>query len=139
MTTPDNAALDDNKVPPRQTKQTNKTSTPTQKTSMQTISPQETNATSNPPSLKKEPNAPSVKNPRPFPQKASNPDNAPSVKTHSYWPDEIIPIIKSIFSTITPSPKPSLFTFDLSLEAAHKNYCIMKRFDSNLGKALKAQ
>ncbi len=29
--TPDNAALDNNKPPPRQTKQTNKTSTPTQK------------------------------------------------------------------------------------------------------------
>jgi hypothetical protein len=172
-TTLDNAALNDNKLPPQQTKQTNKTSTPTQKNPMQTISPQETNATSNPPSFKKEPNAPSVKNPSPFPQnkpnapsvktpspfpqkepepnapsvenpspfpqKASNPNDAPSVEAHSYWPDEIIPIIKSILSTITSSPKPSLFTFVLSLEAAHKNYCVIKRFNNNLGKALKAQ
>jgi hypothetical protein len=154
-TTPDDAALDNDKLPPRQTKQTNKTSTPTQKKPTQTISPQETDATSNPPSLKKvpnapsvkkpspfpqkEPNAPSVKNPSPFPQKASNPDDAPSVKAHSYWPDEIISIIKSILSTITPYPKPLLFKFDLSLEAAHKNYCVMRRFDKNLGKALKLQ
>jgi hypothetical protein len=122
---------------------------------MQTISPQETDATSNPPSLKKEPNAPSVKNPspfpqkkpdapsvkkpNPFPQKASNPKDSLSVKAHSYWPNEIIPIIKSILSTITPSHKPSLFTFDLSLVAAYKNYFIMRSFDNNLGKALKAQ
>ncbi len=100
--TPDNASasLHDNKLPPQQTKQTNKTSTPTQKNPTQTILPQETNATSNPPSLKKEPdtpsvknpspfpqkepNTPSVKNPSPFPQEASNPDNTPGVEAHSY-------------------------------------------------------
>ncbi len=79
-----------------------------------------------PPSPKKEPDAPSVKNPRAFPQEATtNPKDALSVDNKSYWPDEIIPIIKSILATENPSPKPSLFTFDLSLDAVHKNYCVI--------------
>ncbi len=119
--TPDDAALNDNKLPPQQTKQTNKTSTPTQKTPMQTIPLQETNATSNPPSLKKEPNAPSIKNPSPFPQKDPN---APSVKN------------PSPFSQKASNPDDA---FSVEAQAANKNYCIMRRFDNNLGKALKAQ
>ena len=68
MTPTDDAEFDDDKQPAQRTKQVNQTSTPPRKIPTQSISPQDTDTISNPPSPKKEPNAPSVKNPSPFPQ-----------------------------------------------------------------------
>ncbi len=55
----------------------------------------------------------------------------------SYWPSNLIKIIKSVVATISPKPTPPLFMFEMSSEAAHKNYCIFKkRFNNDIKQAI---
>ncbi len=56
-----------------------------------------------------------------------------------WWPPNITSIIKDILATPQHHPQPTLFSFELSKEAATKNLCILDRFDRNLQKAIDAQ
>jgi hypothetical protein len=57
----------------------------------------------------------------------------------NFWPPDLIQQIRNAIATESPKPDAPLFHFKLSLEAAHKNYCLMKHFDHDIGKALEAQ
>jgi hypothetical protein len=58
--------------------------------------------------------------------------------TH-WWPPNITSLITTILATPVPTPQPSLFTFELTNEAASRNLCILKRFNRNLQQAIDAQ
>ncbi len=57
----------------------------------------------------------------------------------SFWPPDLIQEIRKVIITNSPKPDAPLFHFKLSLEAAHKNFCLMRRFNNSIGKALEAQ
>ncbi len=58
--------------------------------------------------------------------------------TH-WWPPNITSVITTILATPAPIPQPTLFTFELTNEAASRNLCILKRFNRNLQQAIDAQ
>jgi hypothetical protein len=85
---------------------------------------------------------------------SGNPKDAPSINPNSstpygieaplplanFWPPDLIQqIIRNAIANKSPKPDDPLFPFNLSLEAVHKNYCLMKHFNHNIGKALEAQ
>jgi hypothetical protein len=84
---------------------------------------------------------------------SGNPKDAPSVnpKTSTpygnkaplllanFWPPDLIQQIRNTIATKSPNLDAPLFHFELSLEAAHNNYCLMKHFNHDIGKALEAQ
>ncbi len=56
------------------------------------------------------------------------------------WPSDLIPILQRIAVTPCRQPTKPLFAFDFSLEAANKNFILLKRkFDRDLQKAILAQ
>ena len=56
------------------------------------------------------------------------------------WPTNLIKIIQAITTTTTRQPTPPMFTFDLTSEAAKKNYMIlMHTYKGNLVKSLESQ
>jgi hypothetical protein len=57
----------------------------------------------------------------------------------NFWPENLLKIIKSMVNVPCTTPSPPLFEFKLTLEAAHKNYCIVRKFNNNIKKALNAQ
>jgi hypothetical protein len=58
----------------------------------------------------------------------------------SFWPPNLIKIIKSVVATISPKPTPPLFMFKMSSEAAHKNCCILKtKFNNDINQAILVQ
>jgi hypothetical protein len=84
---------------------------------------------------------------------SGNPKDAPSINPKSsmpygnkaplllanFWPPDLIQQIRNAIATESPKPDGPLFQFELSLEAAHKNYCLMKHFNYDIGKALESQ
>ena len=56
-----------------------------------------------------------------------------------FWPRNIVPIIKAIQNTDCPCPSPPLFKFELTKEAAARNFCILTKFNMSIEKALEAQ
>jgi hypothetical protein len=57
----------------------------------------------------------------------------------NFWPPNIVELVKSNLRMDSPPPTAPLFIFKLSQEAAHRNYCMLKRFNMSIGKALGAQ
>jgi hypothetical protein len=58
----------------------------------------------------------------------------------SVWPSDLIPVLQRIAPTPCRQPTKPLFAFDFSLEAANKNFILLKRkFGGDLQKALLAQ
>ena len=58
----------------------------------------------------------------------------------SVWPSDLIPILCRIAALPSRQPSKPLFDFSFSLEAANKNFIILKRkFGGDLSKALLAQ
>ncbi len=57
----------------------------------------------------------------------------------TWWPPNIITIITKILATPTTPQKASLFTFELTQEASHRSFCVLKRFNKNLQLAIDAQ
>jgi hypothetical protein len=57
----------------------------------------------------------------------------------NFWLENLLTIINSMVNVPCTTPSPPLFEFKLTLEAAHKNYCIMRKFNNNIEKALNAQ
>jgi hypothetical protein len=57
----------------------------------------------------------------------------------NFWPPNIIELVKSILWMDSPPPTTPLFVFKLSQEVAHRNHCILKRFNMSIDKALGAQ
>jgi hypothetical protein len=57
----------------------------------------------------------------------------------SFWTPDLIQQIRNAIAIKSPKPDAPLFHFEPSREAAHKNYCLMKRFNYNIEKALEAQ
>lgn len=57
------------------------------------------------------------------------------------WPDDLtmIEMIKSILSSDSPCPDAPEFCFEMTLEAAEKNFLVLKRHGFDLGKAIDAQ
>ncbi len=55
-----------------------------------------------------------------------------------WWPNKVSTIITSIISIEDDKPKPSSFEFELSIKAAHKNFCVLRKFDFNLKSVIKA-
>ncbi len=63
----------------------------------------------------------------------------PSHPWTNFWPPNILKIINSIIIVPCATPTHPLFKFNLNLEAAHKNYFVMRKFNNNFEQALKAQ
>ena len=60
--------------------------------------------------------------------------------SHNVWPSGIISILQQTMATPCCHPLKTLFEFDMSVEAAEKNYMIlMHKFRGDLHKALDAQ
>ena len=57
------------------------------------------------------------------------------------WPSDstMIRTIKSILASNSPCPDAPEFCFEMTLEAAEKNFLVLKRHDFDLGKAIEAQ
>ena len=55
------------------------------------------------------------------------------------WPSNLIQIIKSILATNLPQPETPEFVFELTREAALKNFCILLRHKMDLGAAIEHQ
>jgi hypothetical protein len=62
----------------------------------------------------------------------------PSASQH-FWPDNLVEEVRKITNSPSPTPSPPLFAFQLSREAALKNYCVLKRFGLCITQALEAQ
>ncbi len=79
-------------------------------------------------------------------QKASTPLNAisnldppPLHPPTNFWPPNPLTIIKSIINILCATPSPPLFKFNLNLEAVHRNYLVMRKFNNDIEQALNAQ
>lgn len=59
--------------------------------------------------------------------------------THVPWPPNIIDIIRNIISEETNPPASPEFTFKLTREAALRNFCVLQRYDGDIGKAIANQ
>ena len=55
------------------------------------------------------------------------------------FPSNLISIIKEIRKEVIPAPTAPEFVFELTSEAAEKNFMILKKYDFDLGKAIAAQ
>ena len=55
------------------------------------------------------------------------------------WPSNLIETIKQVVSFKCPKPKRQEFQFELTEEAALKNFLVLKKYNFDLGAALKAQ
>ena len=57
------------------------------------------------------------------------------------WPDDsnMIKMIESILASESPCPDAPDFCFEMTLEAAEKNFLVLKHHDFDLGKAIEAQ
>lgn len=61
------------------------------------------------------------------------------IHTHVPWPKHITRIITSIISLDIPPPDPPEFTFELTREAALRNFCILQRYNGDIGTAIAHQ
>jgi hypothetical protein len=61
--------------------------------------------------------------------------------TTNVWPanSAMLQIIKQILESKSPCPTKPEFCFEMALEAAEKNFLVLKRHSFDLGKAIKAQ
>ena len=55
------------------------------------------------------------------------------------WPKNMMSIIKSIVESHSPCPEKPLFEFEMTSEAAEKNFLVLKRFNFDVKAALAAQ
>jgi hypothetical protein len=62
-----------------------------------------------------------------------------NTKEQNVWPKNLIERIRSVISTPVPTPQQSEFHFEMTEEAARRNFCILARHGKNLGKAIKRQ
>jgi hypothetical protein len=69
----------------------------------------------------------------------SNPDPLPLHPPTFFLPPNPLTIIKSIINVPCATPSPPLFKFNLNLEAAHRNYLVMRKFNNNIEQTLNAQ
>ncbi len=63
----------------------------------------------------------------------------PSHPLANFWPPNILKICKSNIIVPCATPSRPLFEFNLNLEAAHKNYLVMRKFNNDFEQVLKAQ
>jgi hypothetical protein len=68
-------------------------------------------------------------------------ENDPLSRFHTQvpWPANIISTIRQIINQECDEPTSPGFVFQLTLEAAHRNFCLIQRHDGNLGKAIDSQ
>jgi hypothetical protein len=57
----------------------------------------------------------------------------------NFWPPNIVKLVKSSLRTDSRPQNAPLFVFKLSQEVAHRNYCLLKKFNMSIEKALGAQ
>ena len=62
-----------------------------------------------------------------------------NTKEQHVWPKNLIERIRSVISTPVPTPQQPEFHFEMTEEAARRNFCILARHRKNLGKAIKRQ
>ena len=55
------------------------------------------------------------------------------------WPDNLVGIIESMMSMEIRKPTKPKFAFDMSMEAAERNYLLLKKYDGSLATAIRAQ
>jgi hypothetical protein len=55
------------------------------------------------------------------------------------WPSNLIEIIKLVIEENQQAPETPEFAFEMSKEAAQRNFCVLSKYEKNLGKALYAQ
>jgi hypothetical protein len=55
------------------------------------------------------------------------------------WPENLVEIIKSVMSMEVRKPTKPEFAFDMSMEAAERNYLLLKKYNGSLGTAIRAQ
>jgi hypothetical protein len=56
-----------------------------------------------------------------------------------FWPQDLLEVIKLIVNLTSPYPEKPLSHFNSDSKAAEKSFLILKRFDLDIGQALKAQ
>ena len=56
----------------------------------------------------------------------------------TWWPTKISTVVKSITSNRNKRPEPSPFQFELSTEAAHKNFSVLRKSNFNLQRVIQA-
>ncbi len=55
-----------------------------------------------------------------------------------WWPTKISSIVKAIISSDCIPPSETPFLFELSIEAAHKNFCVLSKYNFDLGRVIEA-
>ena len=55
------------------------------------------------------------------------------------WPDNLVEIIESVMSMEIRELTKLEFAFDMSMEAAERNYLLLKKYDGSLAAAIRAQ
>ena len=55
------------------------------------------------------------------------------------WPNDLMMAIREVVETPCQKPDRHLFSFKMDKESAAKNFCVLKRFNMNLGLAIEAQ
>ena len=57
----------------------------------------------------------------------------------SAWPVDLVEAVKKVISTPCDRPATPEFSFEMTAEAAQKNWCILSKYKLDNGKALEAQ
>ena len=76
----------------------------------------------------------STRSPHIHPTISSN-DTDPS-SNFQYWPDNILDLIKNVIKTPCEEPEKPRFSFEMTEEAAAKNFCVLKSYNLDLEAAL---
>ena len=63
----------------------------------------------------------------------------PTTDEHEAWPNDLISVVAKVLEHSCECPSPPLFTFEMSREAAERNFCILVRHGMSLEKALNSQ
>ena len=63
-------------------------------------------------------------------------DSQPTTQSAKWWPNSISSIIASIINFDKQTPQQCPFLFKLTTKAAHKNLCVLQKYNNNLGTAI---
>jgi hypothetical protein len=69
------------------------------------------------------------------PQLMQKPSMTPD---NDFWPPNLVKLVKSSLRTDSPPLCTHLFVFELSQEAAQRNYCMLKRFNMSIKRRIRS-
>ena len=65
--------------------------------------------------------------------------NSHGLTRKAAWPEDLQKAIKDVLKTQCVKPESPEFKFEMTMEAAEKNFCVLSKYKKDLGKAIKAQ